>query len=125
MKQIHKFLIIGTIGFLVDSLILLTLVHLFLLDITIARLFSFIFAVFVTWILNRTYTFTKSKYSKKKEYFYYLSVKSFGSLLNYTIFIILVKNYELFEKYLILPLAIASLLAMFFNFYVLRKKVFI
>lgn len=125
MKQFLKFGIVGIVGFLVDAIILLVLVYIFLFDISLSRILSFLMAVFVTWLLNRNFTFNKKdKYSKKKEYSYYLTIQSVGALLNYIVFIILVKNFLFFEEYLIVPLAIASIIAMFFNFFALRKKVF-
>lgn len=125
MKQIIKFTIVGTIGFGVDALVLLLFVEKFLFSIEISRVFSFLFAVFITWLINRSYTFTKSKkYSKKKEYFYYLLIQSLGACINYIVFIFLVKSNIFFEKNLVFALAIASLLAMFFNFFLLKRKLF-
>lgn len=125
MKQIIKFTIVGTIGFFTDALILLLFVEKFLFSIELSRIFSFLFAVFVTWLINRSYTFTKTKkYSKKKEYFYYLLIQSLGACINYLVFIFLVKNNLFFEKNFVFALAIASLLAMFFNFFMLKRKLF-
>lgn len=125
MKQFLNFAIVGTIGFCVDATVLLIFVNILFFEIYIARIISFIIAVFVTWILNRVFTFGKSKYSKKREYSYYFIVQSIGAILNYIIFIALVKSVEFFEEYLIVPLGIASIIAMFFNFVVMKKRVFI
>lgn len=125
MKQFIKFGFVGGIGFLVDALILLILVHKLNMDINISRVFSFLFAVLVTWLLNRKFTFSlNSKYKKRKEYIYYMSIQTIGALLNYTIFISLVYSYKVFQEYLILPLAIASIIVMFFNFFMIRNKIY-
>ncbi|MFA9372519.1 MAG: GtrA family protein [Poseidonibacter sp.] len=125
MKQFIKFGFIGGIGFLVDASILLFLVHKLNMDINISRVFSFLFAVLVTWLLNRKFTFSlNSKYKKRKEYIYYMSIQTIGALLNYTIFISLVYSYKVFQEYLILPLAIASIIVMFFNFFMIRNKIY-
>lgn len=125
MKQFFSFGIIGTIGFIVDAIILLLMVNLFFFSVSFSRFLSFLCAVFVTWILNRSFTFNKkNKNSLKKEYGYYLFIQTLGAIVNYGIFISLVKNFEFFENYLIIPLAIASLTAMFFNFFMIKKKVF-
>ena len=125
MKQIIKFGIVGTIGFAADALVLLLFVEKFLFSIEVSRIFSFLFAVFVTWLINRRYTFKeRKKYSKKKEYFYYLIIQTVGAGINYMIFIFLVKSNIFFEKNLIFALAIASLIAMFFNFFMLKRKLF-
>ena len=125
MKQFIKFGFIGGIGFIVDASILLILVHKLNMDINISRVFSFLFAVLVTWLLNRKFTFSlNSKFKKTKEYIYYVSIQTLGALFNYTIFISLVYSYKLFEQYLILPLAIASIIVMFFNFFMIKKKIY-
>ncbi|XOB62611.1 GtrA family protein [Campylobacterota bacterium DY0563] len=125
MKQFIKFGIVGSIGFCIDAIILLLCVNIFEIEVHIARVLSFSLAVFTTWLLNRIFTFQRSKYGKKREYFYYFTIQSIGAILNYIIFIILVKNNIFFEQYLVFALAVASFVAMFFNFIILQKKVFI
>lgn len=116
---------IGSVGFMVDASILLLLVNKLSFEISYSRFFSFLTAVFITWLLNRKFTFKKGLSSnKKKEYLSYLIIQVIGALLNYIIFINLVYFYEFFEEHLILPLAIASLFGMFFNFFMIRKKVY-
>lgn len=125
MKQFIKFGIIGSIGFIVDASILLFLVELLELNIPFSRFISFLFAVFVTWFLNKNFTFSKNeKIKKKKEYTLYLLIQSIGASLNYLIFILLINVSELFKENLLLPLAIASVIAMFFNFFTLKKKLY-
>ena len=94
-------------------------------SIELSRAISFLIAVFTTWILNRTFTFTNSNlFSKKKEYFRYLIIQTVGALLNYFIFINLVYYFAIFESYLILPLSIASIFAMFFNYFFIKKTIY-
>ncbi len=124
MKQLIRFGFVGTIGFIVDALILLILAKFLNFDIAVSRFFSFLSAVLVTWILNRTFTFNvKNNHSKKREYLYYLVIQSIGAFFNYSIFIFLIKNNSFFEEYLIITLAIASLTTMFFNF--INTRIFI
>lgn len=126
MKQFIKFGLVGTVGFIVDALILLLLVHKFSFSIESSRIFSFSGAVFVTWILNRKFTFSKIEdTSKKKEYSLYLVIQTIGACLNYLIFISLVYYNIFFQDYLIVSLGIASLIAMFFNFYISKKFIYI
>jgi putative flippase GtrA len=125
LKQIIRFGIVGTIGFIVDAFILLLLVHIFDLTIELSRLFSFSIAVFVTWLINRSFTFSKNtNFDKKKEYCLYFILQTIGALINYIIFIVLVNNYTFFEIYLIIPLAIASIIAMFFNYLSIKKIIY-
>ncbi|TLP39621.1 GtrA family protein [Arcobacter arenosus] len=125
LKQIIKFGIIGTIGFCVDASVLVIGVNLFLFSIESSRLISFLCAVFVTWLLNRTFTFSRNQaFSKRKEYILYLIIQSIGAFLNYGIFMMLIYLNGFFEKYLIVSLGISALVAMFFNFFMLRRFVF-
>jgi putative flippase GtrA len=125
LKQFFKFGFVGGIGFLVDALLLLIFVYKLNIDISISRIFSFFFAVLITWFLNRKFTFSQdSKFKKRKEYIYYVSIQSIGALLNYIIFIVLVYSSKIFEDYLILALALASIIVMFFNFFMVKKKIY-
>jgi putative flippase GtrA len=125
LKQFLKFAFVGSIGFLVDALLLLIFVYKLNIDISISRIFSFFFAVLITWFLNRKFTFSQdSKFKKRKEYIYYFSIQSTGALLNYIIFIVLVYSSKIFEDYLILALALASIIVMFFNFFMVKRIYF-
>ncbi len=125
MKQIVKFGLIGTVGFIVDASILLIGVELLNFSIEMSRVFSFITAVFVTWFLNRSFTFiVNENISKKREYSLYLIIQIIGALINYFIFIFLVHLEEFLKEYLLIPLAIAAFVAMFFNYLVIKKLVF-
>lgn len=112
-------------GFIVDASILLFLVHKLSLEISYSRFFSFLCAVFITWLINRKFTFPKVKnINKRKEYGLYFVIQMMGAFLNYIIFISLVYFHSFFEEYLIIPLAIASLSGMFFNFFMIKKKIY-
>ncbi|MEA3289167.1 MAG: GtrA family protein [Campylobacterota bacterium] len=127
MRSFLTFGIVGSVGFIADASILLYLVEILNTNITPARFISFICAVFVTWILNRYFTFSDSekKYKKHKEYFIYLTIQSIGALINFTVFFTLIALYENLEKILIVPLAIGSIAALVFNFTFIRSKLFI
>ena len=88
MKQFIFFGIVGTIGFIVDASVLLYLVHIENFSIIFARTLSFIVAVFITWILNRYFTFSNKtkENSKSKEYIKYLSIQTIGAGLNFFIY---------------------------------------
>lgn len=125
LKQFIKFGIVGSIGFIIDASVLLLLVEKFSFSIEYSRVFSFLIAVFVTWFLNRNFTFSKAqKFNKKGEYFLYLIIQSIGVLLNYLIFIALINYNVFFKEYLIISLAISSIIVMSFNFYMLKIKIY-
>lgn len=126
MKQFIFFGIVGTIGFIVDASVLLYLVHIENFSIIFARTLSFIVAVFTTWILNRYFTFSKSekKDTKSKEYIKYLSIQTAGAGINFLVFFGLIYIFEALKDILIIPLAIASIAAMFFNFFFIKNKIY-
>ena len=127
MKQFIFFGIVGTIGFIVDASILLYLVHIENFSIIFARTLSFIVAVFVTWILNRYFTFSQNtkKNTKSKEYIKYLSIQTAGIGINFLVFFSLIYTFNPLKEILIIPLAIASIVAMFFNFFIIKNKIYI
>lgn len=127
MKKFFYFGIVGTVGFIVDTLILLFLVYILQLPIYFARFISFIIAVFITWLLNRNLTFknVNKKHKKSKEFFYYLATQSTGALINFIIFFVLVYLTTYFHNNLIFSMAIASIVALFFNFYVIKNRIYI
>ena len=125
MNKFLKFALVGSIGFIVDAIILLVLVHIFDQTIIFSRIIAFFLAVFVTWIINRNFTFLRNtSYKKGKEYIYYLTIQTIGAILNLIIFIVLIDFVELFKNYLILPLGIASILVMFFNYFMIKNKIY-
>lgn len=125
MNRLIKFAIVGTIGFIVDASILLFFVHIINLSIEFSRIISFISAVFITWLINRSFTFAKNTdFNKKKEYGLYFVLQTIGALINYVIFIILVRKYTFFEENLIIPLGIAAIIAMFFNYFSIKKLIY-
>lgn len=127
MKKFFYFGIVGTVGFIVDTLILLYLVYILQLPVYFSRFISFIIAVFITWLLNRNLTFKNAdkKHKKSKEFFYYFATQSTGALINFIIFFTLVYTTTYFYNNLIFSMAIASIVALFFNFYVIKNRIYI
>lgn len=126
MKKFFFFGLIGTVGFIVDTTILLYLVYIWQAPLFISRTISFMIAVYVTWLLNRNVTFKSShkKYKKTKEYMYYFTIQSIGGLINFIVFFILIYFDTFFYNNLIISMAIASITAMLFNFFVSKYKLF-
>jgi len=124
-KGFFAFLCVGTIGFAVDAAILTYLVTGKGWDHYSARLVSFGAAVFVTWLLNRQWTFRHSATDNKtREYSAYLTVQIIGALLNFAIYSACIFAVEWFQNFPVIPLAIASLIAAFFNYYGSRRYAF-
>ncbi len=118
IKQLFGFVLVGGVGFLVDAVMLWSLQP--LLPVAVARLLSFSFALCVTWLLNSRFTFR----TETGNFYRYLISQSVGVVVNYTVFfaIIIVNGNERFIA--IAALAVASAVAMLFNFVAMRFWVF-
>ena len=125
IKQFVSFGFIGTIGFLVDATVLIICNSVFELNLLVSRLISFGIAVTATWYLNRVFTFKEQRRPNlAKEWSQYVMFNGIGALANLAIFMWLVLNYQYFADNPILPLAIASVIAMFINFLASKFIVF-
>ncbi len=125
IQQASRFIIVGAIGFLVDGGILTFLHGLFDFSLLHARLCSFSAAVTLTWYLNRQHTFADSKdVHAVQEWGRYAIVNSIGALLNLGIFLWLVYRFNFLASWPIIPLAIASSVALTVNFFASRHLAF-
>ncbi|MEO8156438.1 MAG: GtrA family protein [Betaproteobacteria bacterium] len=117
-QQASSFVVIGSIGFATDGGVLIFLNSLFGLDLLSARLFSFSVAVTLTWYLNRQHTFSGKKDKQVfREWARYVVVNGLGALLNLAIFFWLIFRFNALANSPLVPLAIASAVALFFNFF--------
>ena len=124
-RQFLSFGVIGTLGFIVDASLLVLFNKLLGFDLFSSRLVSFSGAVTTTWYLNRKLTFTDRKDRHvMHEWLFYTILNGIGGLINFAIFMLLVFQNEFLADNPILPLAIASVIAMVFNFTVSKYLVF-
>ena len=124
-KQARNFAIVGSIGFIVDGGFLTMLNGVFEFELLPSRLASFSAAVTITWFLNRRNTFADRKDSRAaREWGRYVVVNSIGAVLNMGIFFSLVYHYSSFAKMPLVPLAMASSIALVFNFFASKHIAF-
>jgi putative flippase GtrA len=84
--QLLRFLVAGAIGFVVDAGVLSLLVWCGA-GYFVGRALSFLMAVWVTWRLNRRFTFTGADdTSPWREWWRYLAAMSVGGAINYAIY---------------------------------------
>lgn len=121
-----RFVVVGGIGFLTDAAVLSLLTSWAGWHPLRARLLSFLCAVTATWWLNRHYTFNEPRVAqhKSREYSRYLIVQGFGAALNYAVFAVAIVSLPVLKRYPVLPLALGSVVAMFFNYFGMRWWVF-
>jgi putative flippase GtrA len=117
-KRFLKFAMIGTIGFIVDSLAFGCFFRLLKLPIYIARALAFVPAVSTTWLLNRRLTFSDRSRPRRKrhEYLGYMMVNLAGTTINFLTFIAAVEFVPSLKQIAIIPLVLGSLSGLLFNY---------
>ena len=124
-RQARIFVLVGAVGFLVDGSLLVWLSQGLDLDLVRSRIISFSTAVSVTWLLNRRLTFRHHASRRKlREWIRYFAVNGIGALLNLGVFLLLIQGYSVLRAYPLVPLAVAALLALVFNFFASRSIAF-
>jgi putative flippase GtrA len=124
-KEPAGFLVVGTIGFLVDAAILATLFHLAGLNPFTSRVISFSVAVVTTWWLNRSWTFShRASRRRGREFARYLLVQFAGCAINFAVYSAAIVGSTTMAAYPTAALAVGSLVAMVFNFIACRNFTF-
>lgn len=84
LRQLLRFGLAGGVGFIVDSLVLYLMLYLGL-GFYLGRLISFFCAVWVTWHINRNYSFASGPkiVASWREWWLYLSAMAVGGVVNY------------------------------------------
>lgn len=119
-----KFLVIGSMAFLIDAMILQALVSLAGFSPFLGRFFSFSVAVVFTWLANRTVTFGLKYPPHLREFFGYVFSQSIGLGINVGIYSLCILNYEITHEFPVLALVPATSASMMFNFFSMKKFVF-
>jgi putative flippase GtrA len=121
--QIGRFLIVGTVGFVLDGGVLNLLVWNGV-DPYVARVFSFPPAVTVTWYLNRVWAFATRSGGARHQYLRYVAVQIFGAVGNYTIYAIILSVVPHTTEGVTVAFATGSVCALLINFIGARMLVF-
>lgn len=122
-KSFIKFCVVGSVGFLVEAIIVETIKHLIPSILVYVRFFSFPTALLVTWALNRMFVF-KSKKSRTKEIIKYTIIQSTGAFLNIAIYTALLITNSFFKDYPLIALGIGSGVALVSNYTFSKSWVF-
>jgi putative flippase GtrA len=121
-RRVSGFVIAGTSGFLADAGGLHLLITYTDIGPYIARLASMAVAMFVTWQINRNFTFGRSGRSAVDEGVRYTFIGILGAVLNYAVYATII-----FTMPIIQPVAAAvaaSLAAMGFSYFGYSRFVF-
>ncbi len=123
--QFVQFALIGAAGFVVDVVVLETMLHLVGLDLYSGRVISYLAAATFTWGGNRALTFRKTKTERRRsEWLRFLFANMPGGVVNYGVYTILVSRIALFGNQPAFAVAIGSLAGLLFNFVGSRNVVF-
>lgn len=124
IAEILRFGAVGTAGFLTDAGVLSLLTY-WSLSPYWARAISFPVALSVTWLANRHWTFAEGRSRRPlQQYVRYATIQIAGAGLNLAIYFSLVATEAIFQAHPVLALAIASVVAMFVNYYLSRRLAF-
>lgn len=85
-SQFLRFCCIGALGFTVDALVLLLLIHSLGMSPFAARVLSILVALTVTWVLHRSWTFRTANANRMAEWLRFAVVNGFGGGLNYLVY---------------------------------------
>lgn len=123
--ELPGFLVVGTVGLLVDAAVLALLVYGYDWGNYRARLVSFGVAVTVTWLLNREFVFSAGKLtSKSHEYGRYLTLQSISMVVNLGVYACLIYFSATLAAWPLLALAAGCASGLVFNFIGMRWFVF-
>ena len=123
--QFLRFGVVGAAGFVVDAAMLYFGIYVLGLSRVWAGLFSFPFAVTVTWIGNRTFTFHDAiPMAASKQLAKFAAVCVVGLIFNRGTYSLLVTYSPLVHSYPVIGLVAGTGAGMFFNFFAARRHVF-
>jgi putative flippase GtrA len=123
--QFFKFGVVGVVGFAVDTAFLYFGIHVLGLGRVAAGFFAFPFAVTVTWIGNRLFTFREVKHEPMaKQWAKFATVCAVGIVFNRGTYSALVSTIPLVYDYPVLGLLAGTAAGMFFNFFASKRLVF-
>lgn len=124
-RQFLAFMVVGTIGFVVDAGIVWVLTREGINAIA-AQLVAFTVAVTVTWLGNRSWTFSQStrRLSIAREWSLYVSANTLGWLVNNGVYVALVVTVPLIARQPVWAVAAGSLGGLSFNYAAARRVVF-
>jgi putative flippase GtrA len=117
VRAMRSFALVGGTGFVVESIIMTTLIRLAAWEAWHARIPSFTTALLVTWLLNRTLTFPgRGPERRSIEAFFYAVIQIIGGAINLAIFAVCLHYWPQLGKIPVVPLAIGAAGSFGFNF---------
>ncbi len=123
LAQFIRFGIIGTAGFVWDTLIVTTLAP--RLGVYTAGIVSYFIVASLNWLLNRLWTYRDVAHgAHHRQLAMFLAANSVGLLLNRGTYSLLVAFIPYCHAHLVIPVAAGGICGMFSNFFLSRRLVF-
>jgi putative flippase GtrA len=124
-KDVIRFGIVGSVGFLVDSGVLTVLVRGAEANPLSARLVSMTVAILCTWLLHRFWTFPEGRLrGPLRQTFIYGMVQLTGLSINYGVFSALIVTGAVWRAHPVLAVAAGSLSAMVVTYFLSKTIAF-
>lgn len=121
-QDLLKFMVVGSVGFVVEAVILTGLTVHAAWSPWQARIPSFLSAVLITWALNRRLTFAQRGLKRPAaEAFFYTVIQGGGALLNLAVFGACLFLWPKLGRVPVIPLAIGAVAGLAFNFLLTSK----
>lgn len=117
-----RFLIVGGMGLTSDIISLYNLRH--FIPLIWAKVFSYMIALIVTWLLNRRFTFQTQRSIRVSECTRYACIYLSTGVLHVGIFAFLVHHSHHFYRHPIWAVLITAFVIAFINFFLLRLLVY-
>lgn len=115
--RFFRFSLVGVVGFTVDGAVLQALVTMASWGPVEARAVAIPVAVLATWLLNRSVTFRNPQCSDAlRSLARYVTVSGLGAAVNFAVYTMLVSGSPTMASQPIAPLAVASTIALVFNY---------
>jgi len=123
LVQFIRFAIIGTLGFVWDTMIVYALAP--RIGVYTAGVVSYFIVASINWLLNRIWTYAHVSHGvRHRQLLMFLLANSVGLVLNRGTYSLLVHFVPLCRVYLVLPVAAGGICGMFVNFFLSRRLVF-
>ena len=121
--QFFRFGVIGTLGFVWDTLVVYALRG--AVGLYAAGMISYVVAGSLNWLLNRVWTYRHLSHgAMHRQLLMFLLANSVGLVLNRGLYVFLVATQPVCRDYPVLPVAAGGVAGMFINFFLSRRLVF-
>lgn len=124
-RELLSFIAVGSVGFLIEAVILTALTTWAGWSPWQARIPSFFTAVFATWLLNRQHTFPERGLQRRSvEAFWYAAIQGGGVSINLLLFGATLAAFPELRHIPVIPLAVGSAGGLVFNFLMNSKVLY-